>query len=160
MQVELMVTKNPDTNQVMLKQTKQKDIEPMPDRFFSFSSVTLPETDDDGENYTSAVLVSDEEEKKPVDMQSIRANLLLSNMVKTAHEMKSRDVDVDPDDGRTIVSSTLLISVAKTFYCNGGMEPPYKDDYDLIRLKNGKNFVSAYLGERVESFAKGWWKLV
>lgn len=160
MQVELMVTKNPDTNQVMLKQTKQKDIELMQDRFFSFSSVTLPETDDDGENYTSAVLVSDEEERKPVDMQSIRANLLLSNMVKTAHEMKSRDVDVDPDDGRTIVSSTLLISVAKTFYCNGGMEPPYKDEYDLIKPKNSKNFVSAYLKERVENFAKGWWKLV
>ena len=81
-------------------------------------------------------------------------------MVKTAHEMKSRDVDVDPDDGRTIISSTLLISVAKTFYGNGGMEPPYKDDYDLIKPKNSKNFVSAYLKGRVENFAKGWWKLV
>lgn len=159
MQVELMVLKNPDTGQVMLKQTKQKDLELMPDRFFSLSKVYLPYLDNDGERYSSAVLQCDEEERHPVDVNAIRANLLLRGMVKSAHEMKSRDIDVDPDDGRTIISSAFLISVARTFYRNGGMEPPYRDDYDLIKPKNSRNFVSTYLEGRLESFAKGWWKL-
>ena len=41
MQVEMMVLRNPDTGQVMLKQTKQKDLEPMPDMFFTLKKVVF-----------------------------------------------------------------------------------------------------------------------
>ena len=160
MQVEMMVLRNPDTGQVMLKQTKQKDLEPMPDMFFTLKKVDLPTVDEDGKVCSSVVPFCDEEERKPVDYQSIGANLLLRKMIKTAYEEKSEDIDIDTNDGGTIVRSNFLISVAKTFYHNRGVEPPYKGDYDLIKQDRKQSFVSMYLEGRVEQYTPGWWKVL
>ena len=160
MQVEMMVLRNPDTGQVMLKQTKQKDLEPMPDMFFTLKKVDLPMVDEDGKPCSSVVPFCDEEERKPVDYQSIGANLLLHKMIKIAYEEKSEDIDIDTNDGGTIVRSNFLISVAKTFYHNRGVEPPYKGDYDLIKQDRKQSFVSMYLEGRVEQYTPGWWKVL
>ena len=160
MQVELMVLKNPDTGQILLKQTKQKDIELMPDAFFTLKRVDLPYLDNDGEQIYSVVPQCDGEERQPVDFNSIRANLLLRKAVKDSFEAKSEEVSIDPDDGKTILSSSLLISVAKFFYENAGMEVPYDDEYGLIKPERKQSFVAMYLGDRIEKYAKGWWKIV
>lgn len=160
MQVEMMVLRNPDTGQVMLKQTKQKDLEPMPDMFFTLKKVDLPTVDEDGKPCSSVVPFCDEEERKPVDYQSIGANLLLHKMIKTAYEEKSDDIGIDPNDGGTILKSNFLISVAKTFYRNRDIEQPYKGDYDLIKQDRKQSFVSMYLEGRVEQYTPGWWKVL
>ena len=160
MQVELMVLKNPDTGQILLKQTKQKDIELMPDAFFTLKRVDLPYLDNDGEQIYSVVPQCDGEERQPVDFNSIRANLLLRKAVKDSFEAKSEEVSIDPDDGKTILSSSLLISVAKFFYENAGMEVPYNGEYELIKPERKQSFVAMYLGDRIEKYAKGWWKIV
>ena len=160
MQVELMVTRNADTGQVMLRQTKQKDMEIMPDKFFTLSKVELPYCDEDGEPCTSVVPHCDGEEKKSVDCQCIRANLLFSAMIKKAYAEGSGDIGRDPDDNGTIVSSNFLISVAKTFYVNGGMPFPYDKDYDLIKPDRKQSFVSMYLEGRLARYQKGWWKVL
>ena len=160
MQVELMVLKNPDTGQILLKQTKQKDIELMPDAFFTLKRVDLPYLDNDGEQIYSVVPQCDGEERQPVDFNSIRANLLLRKAVKDSFEAKSEEVSIDPDDGKTILSSSLLISVAKFFYENAGMEVPYDEEYNLIKPGYKQSFVAMYLGDKIEKYAKGWWKIV
>ena len=160
MQVELMALKNPDTGQIMLKQTKQKDLEPMPDRFFTLKHFDLPRVDKDGDPCSSVVLVGDEEERKPMDMQSIRVSLLLNKIIKESFESKSEDVEFDRNDGRTLVSSALLISVAKLFYENAGMKVPYDDEYALIKPDRKQSFIAMYLDGKVEKYAKGWWKIL
>ena len=81
-------------------------------------------------------------------------------MIKTAYEEKSEDIDIDANDGGTIVRSNFLISVAKTFYRNRGVEPPYKGDYDLIKQDRKQSFVSMYLEGKVEQYTPGWWKVL
>jgi putative DNA primase/helicase len=161
MQVELMVMKNPDTGQILLKQTKQKDMEMMPDKFFTLSKVMLPYYDEDGEQCSSVVPECDEEERNVMDMNAQGAKLLFNKMIKDAFaESDEENVSIDPQDNKTIVSRGFIIKVAKTFYHNRGMKEPYEDEYNLTKPEYKQSFVSMYLKDSIEKYAKGWWKVI
>ena len=160
MQVELMVLRNPDTGQIMLRQTKQKDMEMMPEKFFTLTKVNLPYFDEDGEQCSSVVPHCDGEERRAIDMMGTGAKLLFHQMIKEAYNVGSSEINIDRDDGRTIVSSRFVISVAKTFYENRNIKVPYEDEYSLLKQDRSQSFVNVYLNDSIERYTKGWWKVL
>ena len=93
-------------------------------------------------------------------MMGTGAKLLCHQMIKEAYDVGSSEINIDRDDGRTIVSSRFVISVAKTFYENRNIKVPYEDEYSLLKQDRSQSFVNVYLNDSIERYTKGWWKVL